>query len=203
VDSAARDELERVIAAHHAAGDFGAAATAAVKGYGPELLGYLFGATHREQDSAEIFSEFCEDLWRGIAGFRGESSFRTWSYRVAYHALARARRSGVRTRRRIVLIDVPELAAIADHVRTRTLPHLRTEIKNEVMRLREQLPEDDRALLILRIDRRLSWDEIAAIMEPEAPTAASVKRTSATLRKRFERVKARLRELAKDLVLPE
>jgi RNA polymerase sigma-70 factor (ECF subfamily) len=203
VDSAAREELERVIAAYHAAGDYGAAATAAVKGYGPELLGYLFGATHREQDSAEIFSEFCEDMWRGIAGFRGESSFRTWSYRVAYRALARSRRTGIRARKRVVLIDAPELAAIADHVRTRTLPHLRTEIKNEVMRLREQLPEDDRALLILRIDRRLSWDEIAAIMEPEAPTAASVKRASATLRKRFERVKARLRELAKDLVLPE
>jgi hypothetical protein len=88
-------------------------------------------------------------------------------------------------------------------VRTRTLPHLRTEIKDEVMRLREQLEQDDRTLLILRIDRRLGWDDIAAIVEPDAPTPERIKQLSATLRKRFERVKARLRELAKDLVVDE
>ncbi len=202
MDASERAELEAVIAAHCAASEYGAAATAAIKGYGPEILGYLLAATHREQETAEIFSEFCENLWRGLPGFRGEASFRTWSYRLAYHALARAARDGIRKRRRTVaMAEVPEVEAIIDHVRTRTLPHMRTEIKAEVMRLREQLPEDDRTLLILRVDRRLEWDEIASIVEPELPDAADVRRLSATLRKRFERVKLKLRELAKDVPL--
>lgn len=202
MDASERAELEAVIAGHCAASEYGAAATAAIKGYGPEILGYLLAATHREQETAEIFSEFCENLWRGLPGFRGDASFRTWSYRLAYHALARTAREGIRKRRRqVAMAEVPEVEAIIDHVRTRTLPHLRTEIKAEVMRLREQLPEDDRTLLILRVDRRLEWDEIATIVEPELPDAAALRRLSATLRKRFERVKLKLRDLAKDMPL--
>lgn len=197
---AEREELERVIAARHADGDFGAAATAAIKGYGPEILGFLFVATGRRQDSADIFSDYCEDLWRGLPGFRGESTFRTWSYRLAYNALARARRDATRKKNRaIALSEVPEVAAVVDRVRTRTLPHLRTEVKAAVAQLREQLAEDDRTLLVLRVDRRLSWSDIARIVDPESPTDASAKRLTAALRKRFERIKARLHELAKEL----
>jgi RNA polymerase sigma-70 factor (ECF subfamily) len=195
-----REELELLIAARHAEGDFTAAAVAAIKGYGPEILGFLFVATGQQQDSTDIFSDYCEDLWRGLPAFRGESTFRTWSYRLAYHALARARRQSAKKRRRMVaLSDVPEVAALVDRVRTRTRPHLRTEVKAAVARLRERLEEDDRTLLVLRVDRRLAWDEIARIIDPDAPSEASTKRLSASLRKRFERVKARLRELAKEL----
>ena len=199
-----RTELEGTIAMHRAAGDLQAAATVAIKGYGPEILGYLFAATQREQESAEVFSDFCEDLWRGLPGFRGESTFRTWAYRLAYHALARSARDGARRRQRVVdLAELPEIEALVVQVRTRTLPHLRTEVKDRVRQLREQLGEDERTLLVLRIDRRLGWDEIARIMEPDAPTQERVKRLSGTLRKRFERIKARLRELSKELAVGE
>ncbi len=203
MDVQERAELERVIAAHCSAREFEAAATAAIKGYGPEILGYLAAATRREHEAAEVFSDFCEDLWRGLATFRGDASFRTWAYRIAYHALARAGRTGAKRRERTVaLADVPEIDALVDHVRTRTLPHLRTDIKKEVLELRAQLDEDERTLLILRIDRRLEWDEIARIVDPDIDSPDAVKRASATLRKRFERIKLRLRELSKDL-LPE
>ena len=43
------------------------------------LLGFLFVATGQQQDSTDIFSDYCEDLWRGLPAFRGESTFRTWS----------------------------------------------------------------------------------------------------------------------------
>jgi RNA polymerase sigma-70 factor (ECF subfamily) len=203
VDAEARAELERVIATHCAAREHEAAATAAIKGYGPEILGYLSAATRREHETAEIFSDFCEDLWRGLPAFRGDASFRTWAYRIAYHALARAGRTGAKRRERTVALgEVPEIEALVEHVRTRTLPHLRTDIKQEVLKLREQLDEDERTLLILRIDRRLEWEDIARIVQPEVESPTEVKRTSATLRKRFERIKERLRALSKDL-LPE
>ncbi len=196
-----REQLEREIAACCAVSEYATATTIAIKGYGPEILGYLMAATRREQDAAEIFSDYCENLWRGLPGFRGESSFRTWSYRVAYHALARAARTGARRNRRVVaMAELPEVEALIDHVRTQTLPHLRTEVKQEVLRLRDQLEEEDRTLLILRVDRRLAWDEIANIIDPELPTPESAKRLSAALRKRFERLKIRLRELSKGLI---
>jgi RNA polymerase sigma-70 factor, ECF subfamily len=198
-----RAALEGVIAAHCADQAWTEAATAAIRGYGPEILGYLFAATRRDQDTAEVFSDVCEDLWRGLPGFRGESSFRTWLYRLAFHAQARAGRTGARRRKRVVAYaEVPEVEELVEHVRTRTLPHLRTDMKTEIMRLRQQLDDDEQTMLILRIDRRLEWEEIARIIDTEASSPADIKRLSATLRKRFERTKARLRELSKGL-LPE
>ena len=46
---------------------------------------------------------------------------------------------------------------------------------------------------MLRIDRELEWEEIAAVL-----AADGVEVNAATLRKRFERLKERLREQAEE-----
>jgi hypothetical protein len=52
--------------------------------------------------------------------------------------------------------------------------------------------------LILRVDRRLAWRDIAKIMAEGSEDAGDVAKLTARLRKRFERIKERLRdELAK------
>ncbi|HWB76507.1 MAG TPA: sigma-70 family RNA polymerase sigma factor [Nannocystaceae bacterium] len=198
-----RVALDESIAEHCRREQWAAAATAAVKGYGPDILGYLFALTRHEQDTADVFSDFCADLWRGLPGYRGEAQLRTWLYRLAYHAHARAARKAIRDKDRVrPFAEIPELEDLVDHVRTRTLPHLRTEVKAEVMRLRAQLDDEEQTLLILRVDRRLEWDEIARIVA-EPSSTAEAKRSAATLRKRFERLKAKLRELSAGLSLDE
>ncbi len=193
-----RAALEAQIRGHCDAERWGAAATAAVKGYGPEVLGYLSAMSRSETDAAEVFSIFCEDLWKGLPNFRWESSFRTWAYTLARHALYRLSRDPHRRRERnMALSQSPEVFQIVQQVRTTTMIHLRTETKNKFTALRDQLEPDDRTLLILRVDRKLSWNEISRIMaEEEEPTADQIKRGAATLRKRFERAKERLRKLA-------
>lgn len=177
---------------------WGPAATVALRGYGPEVLGYLSAMCRTETDAAEVFSSFCEDLWKGLPRFRWQSSFRTWAYTLARHALYRMARDPRRRRERNVdLAESPEVLELAEQVRTTTMIHLRTETKNKFAALREQLEPDDRTLLILRVDRKLAWNEIAVIMADEAePDAAAIKRGAAALRKRFERAKERLRKLA-------
>ncbi len=177
---------------------WGSAATAALKGYGPEVLGYLSAMSRTETDAAEVFSIFCEDMWKGLPGFRWQSSFRTWAYTLARHALYRLSRDPHRKRERnMALSQSPEVFQLALQVRSTTMIHLRTEVKNKFTALRDKLEPDDRTLLILRVDRKLAWNEIARIMgdEPE-PTTADLRRIAATLRKRFERAKERLRKLA-------
>jgi RNA polymerase sigma-70 factor, ECF subfamily len=153
-----------------------------------------------EIDAAEVFSSFCEDMWKGLPRFRWQSSFRTWAYTLARHALYRLGRDPQRRRERnMALPDSPEVLELAEQVRTTTMIHLRTETKNKFTALREQLEPDDRTLLILRVDRKLAWNEIAAIMADEdEPTPEDLRRGAATLRKRFERAKERLRKLAAD-----
>jgi len=195
-----RAALEAEIQGHCEAERWGPAATVALEGYGPEVLGYLSAMSRSETDAAEVFSIFCEDLWKGLPAFRWQSSFRTWAYTLARHALYRLSRDPHRRRERnLALSQSPEVFEKVQQVRTTTMIHLRTETKNRFTALRDELEPDDRTLLILRVDRQLSWNEIARIMaEEDDPSSDAIKRGAATLRKRFERAKERLRKLAAD-----
>ena len=89
MDGKDRSEMEQRIGDALAARALETAATLAMRGYGPEICGYLRAVVRDEEAAAEVFSQFAEDLWRGIAGFRGDCSFRTWAYKLAWHAAAR------------------------------------------------------------------------------------------------------------------
>ncbi len=92
-------------------------------------------------------------------------------------------------------------------MRTQTKAFLRTENKTRLQELRDSLPEEDRMLLVLRVDRGLAWNDLARILsegDDGAETAGlpglsdpSIAREAARLRKRFQLVKDRLREMAK------
>ena len=174
------------------------AATEAVSAYGGELLGFLAAVLRDETAAGDVFSQLCEDLWRGLPGFGWRSSFRTWAYTLARNAAMRYRRAPERWRQQ----QVPsyELGQVAHQVRTETVQYLRSEVKDQVRRLRDSLDPDDQALLILRVDRGLPWDEVAEVMADEgAPqTSAEKSRRAAALRKRFERVKEQLKQLARE-----
>lgn len=202
-DDSRHAELEATVLRLCDAGQWQAAVTEVIRGHGPEILGYLCALTRRDHEASELFSDFCEDLWRGLAGFRREARLRTWLYRLAFHCHARAARSAIRRGQRFIGLDDAHVVEDAiEKMRTATLPHLRTDVKAEVMRIREQLDPEDQSLLILRVDRGLTWDEIAEIVDDEG-SQESIKRSAATLRKRFERVKNRLRTLAAHLAEEE
>ncbi len=202
VDAADRAELERLIRERFDAGDFAAAATAAIRGYGPELFGFLIGLAGDEQIASDAFAAFCADLWRDLPRFRWESTFRTWAYMIARHQLYRASRERGRRRREVTPSESPEVAALAVQIRTATLEHLRTETKDAFAELRARLDPDDQMLLVLRVDKDLEWRDVARILNGDKAPAA-LDRDAAALRKRFERVKGRLRDLAREAGLME
>jgi RNA polymerase sigma-70 factor (ECF subfamily) len=181
------------------AGDLQGAATLAIEGYGPEVLGFLVTLLRDEGDASEAFSQACEDLWKGLARFEGRSSFRTWFYTLARHAAARLRRSPQQAqRRRVPLSEISEVAA---GVRSRTLPFLRNEVKDRFEEIRAALDESDRALLVLRVDRNMDWREIARVFSAGVDSEEELARVSARLRKRFQLVKEEIRRRAQELGL--
>jgi RNA polymerase sigma-70 factor (ECF subfamily) len=58
----------------------------ALQGHGDEIGGFLAARLLDADRSAEAFALFAEDLWRGLPGFRGEASLRTWLYVLARRA---------------------------------------------------------------------------------------------------------------------
>ena len=178
--------MEAQIAERRGVDDLAGAATVGIRTYGPEILGYLTAVLKNDADAADAFSAFCEDVWRGLAAFRGEASFKTWAYKLAWHAALRILRDPYKRRGRA--LATREAEALAAEVRDATAPYMKTDAKDGLADIRATLDPEEQTLLVLRVDRGLSWSEITIVLEGEP--------TEAALRKRFERLKEKVRREA-------
>lgn len=183
------------------AGRHDEAVTRLLRAYGAELYGFLL-AMHRGDVGAagDVFSAVGERLWRGLPGFHWRSTARGWAYVVARNASLDHLRGEARRRHEPLTSSVASELAAAARTATRTMD--RTDARDAVAHLRDQLAPDDRALLVLRLDRGLAWDELARVfLAVDAPADAAVKREAARLRKRYQLVKQRLARAARELGL--
>jgi len=178
-----------------AGGDRRAAATLALREYGPKILGYLQVVLRDETDAADAFSVFAENLWRGLETWRGEASLRTWAYKLAWNAALNLRDEAWRRHGR--RFKPSEASAIADEIRTKTVVKVERQ-RAHLAELRAELSDEEQTLLVLRIDQGLAWEEIAEVL-----ATAEARPDTAMLRKRFERLKERLAKLARSRGLVE
>lgn len=177
---------------------------ALVAGYGDELVGFMAVLLGDVHEAREVFGDVSETLLRNIERFEGRSSFRTWSYAIARNAALNARR-GQRPQR----LRTTEAIGLSVPERTATRPYQQTENKLLLARLRRELSWDEQTLLTLRLDRGMSWRAIAVVLGEGdgvgGVASGNFARTSvdpanvdarevARLRKRFERLKERLKD---------
>jgi RNA polymerase sigma-70 factor (ECF subfamily) len=190
------DDAESAIRDAHARGDHEAAVNAGLAIYQDEVFSFLCSRLGSEADANDVFSQTTEDLWRGIATFGWRCTFRTWLYTLARHAAVRFERTPAHQRgRRQPISQVSDPAAVE---RSRTRPYLRTDIKDRFAALRSELTPDEQSLLVLRIDRGLSWEEITRIMhDVDDDDDPGLRRLTANLRQRFRQLKDRLRARAR------
>ncbi len=181
---------EQRIRALLAAGDGRAAAAEAMRAFGPKILGYLRSILRDEADAGDAFSVWAEHLWRGIGSFRGESSFRTWAFKIAYNAALNVRNEAWRRLGRP--FEAGEASRLADEIRTKTAVREERQ-RTRLEEIRTQLTPEEQTLLTLRIDQQLAWEEIAQVFSANGEAV-----DPAALRKRFQRLKDRLAELLRD-----
>ncbi len=175
--------------------DFRLAATLVLEGYGPEILGYLRACSSPSLVD-DSYAEFATDLWSGLPKFRWRSTMRVWAYVLARHAALRLSRAQRRRVQRELGAAEPEwLIETAARTRTPTPDHLKSEVKRRVRALRQHLSEEERSLLVLRVDKGLSWSELAHVLENDE-AGDDLGRVAARLRKRFQAAKTKLRKLA-------
>jgi len=184
MDGALRSAVEATVRSHLERREHEAAITTGLRAYGPELLGYVARIVHDDALAEEIVAEASEKMWRSIGAFRAESSFRVWAYRVAWNAAIDHLRT--RARRREGPLCSQQIAELVEDIRGTTRPLGRSSVRDRLQALRRELSPDEQSLLTLRLDRRMSWREIAEIVGD----------AEAALRKRYERVKKRLRRMA-------
>src|SRR5512138_1645158 len=165
-------------------GDGRDAAAEAMRVYGPKILGYLRSMLRDEADAGDAFSVWAEHLWRGIGSFRGDSSFRTWAFKIAYNAALNVRNEAWRRLGRP--FEPGEASRLAEEIRTKTAVREERQ-RSKLDEIREKLTPEEQTLLTLRIDQQLSWDDIGAVVSANGAPV-----DPAALRKRFQRLKDRL-----------
>lgn len=172
------------------AGDQRGAASAVIEALGPAILRYLRSMLREEDDAADAFSQWAENVWQGLPGFRFGASLKTWGYRLAWNAAQNLRNEA--WRRHGQRLATGQASRLAESLRTRSVVVVERQ-RQALDALRAALDEEERCLLVLRLDQELSWDEVAAVLADAGTPAAP-----AALMKRFERIKTKLGKLARD-----
>jgi RNA polymerase sigma-70 factor (ECF subfamily) len=192
-----REKLEQDIHELCKRGDLAGAVERALEGYGQEIMRLMASVLHDYERSRDAFSLFSENLLRGLSGFRWESSFRTWAYRLARNACYQVMHAPAGREQPVTRSQIPEEVI---RQRSETRPWQRTSVKERFRALRESLEPQERMLLLLRVDQRLSWEEVARVMADGdgTPTDAELKRKAAALRQQFQRIKTHLRSMAEE-----
>jgi RNA polymerase sigma-70 factor (ECF subfamily) len=189
------EATEEAIRGAHRRGDLDEAAREALERYRGELYSFLCARLGSEADAHEVFAQVTEDLWRGIASFRWECSCRTWLYTLARHAAVRFERSPANQAAR--WRSLSHVADLEVRERSRTRPYLRTDAKDRLAALRSTLTADEQSLLVLRVDRGLSWADVARVLEDGDADEATLQKQAVNLRQRFRQLKRRLQAQAR------
>jgi RNA polymerase sigma-70 factor (ECF subfamily) len=156
-------------------------------------------------DAADTTQEVFLKVFRGMKHFHGESSLKTWIYRIALHEAANRRRWWFRHKAKETSVEPADSdsAGLCDELADAGESPFDSVAHQEVRaRVEEELshvPEPFRTTLILRDLQEMSYDEIAEIMQTSLGTVKSrLTRGRNALRKRLA---AYVREVGPELGL--
>ena len=158
--------------------------------YEHKVLGLMGRILFDQEEVQDVSQEVFVRALRALPGFRGESNFYTWLYRIALnvaknHTIAKNRRPPFRD---IDATDAEELES-GDSLRDQADPEslmTRDELFAVIARATRALPDELRHALILRELDRLSYEQIATIMQcPVGTVRSRVYRAREALHKRI------------------
>lgn len=151
--------------------------------YEKKVYTLCFRMCGNAEDAEEAAQDAFLALWRGIERFRQESALSTWLYRLASNACIDLLR---RRKRQAAGPSLDDEESFIDAVDPAPLPQQELEQHERQRALREglaALPEDYRAILLLREIEGLSYAEISDAMTLELGTVKSrISRARALLR---------------------
>ena len=136
-------------------------------------------------DAADITQEVFLKVFRSIRGFHGESSLRTWLYRIAVHEASNQRRWWTRHKKQELTIDSPmepadsgdegiSLAStLADRGDSPFDYAAQAELRQQVEGALRQVPEVFRTVVVLREIEGFSYEEISEILNVNIGTVKS------------------------------
>jgi RNA polymerase sigma-70 factor, ECF subfamily len=134
-------------------------------------------------EAADITQDVFIKIYRGIGSFHGESSLRTWIYRIALHEASNQRRWWCRHKRKEVTIE-QELAlqdgepfqlkdTLVDRQESPFDLAAHAELREQVEAAVREVPEPFQTVVVLRDIEGFGYEEIAEILSINLGTVKS------------------------------
>jgi len=164
-----------------------------VERYQGRVYAIVFGMVRNREDARDIVQESFVKAYRNIRTYRMEASFHTWLYRIAVNMtidhLRKHTRHPMNEYNDQVEQEEPDGEYQTDHLQRHPGRDLeRQRLYKKIMNAMQQLPPDQRQVVLLREIEGLSYKEIADTMEiPEG-----------TVMSRLFYARKKLQELLKD-----
>ena len=140
------------------------------------------------EDAQDCLQEAMLHVYRAIGGFKGQSSFSTWVYRITMNTcLDELRRK--KNRQNTSLDNLLDMGwSPADESNAPEKQAMRSELRRNLNRAIQELPEEMRSAVVLRDIQGFSYDEIARMLEINV----------GTIKSRISRGREKLREKLKE-----
>ena len=140
--------------------------------YSRPIHALIYKVTQNAEDAEELAQDAFLKAYTSLTSFKGESSFSSWLYRIAYNTAISATR---KTRHEFLAIEETLLNNVSEEEVSEMLG--RTGRSEQLQRLDDALaalPADERALILLFYMQEKTVDEVAAI-SGLTPTNVKVK----------------------------
>ncbi|MFK8041278.1 RNA polymerase sigma factor RpoE [Congregibacter brevis] len=145
--------------------------------YQQKIMSLISRYVHDADEVQDVAQEAFIKAYRALPGFRGDSAFYTWLYRIAIntaknHLVSRSRRPPGSD----VDVDDAQYLEAGDALRDKESPEnalFGEELRAKVHGALDALPDDLRTAVTLREFDGLSYEEIAEVMECPVGTVRS------------------------------
>jgi RNA polymerase sigma-70 factor (ECF subfamily) len=175
--SAPVDASDETLATRAASGDE-AAFEALVRRYQQRVFGLARRLTS-ETDAPDVVQETFLQVYRNLRGFRGDSRFSTWLYRIATNASLMHRRARARRPAESLEAYLPQFDVRGKHLTTPDALRVASRVDEMLDRKAlaekahaaiDRLPDLYREAFVLRDLEELSTAEVAQVLELEPAT---------------------------------
>jgi RNA polymerase sigma-70 factor (ECF subfamily) len=145
--------------------------------YESKVMNLALRFTRNQEDAEEVMQDVFTTVYRKIDGFRGQSAFSSWLYRVTMNSSFMKIRA--RNRRRAVYLEEIEPSTTQNWVGNRTemfdidFMSSRHELREAIEVAIKELPEDYRAIFILRDIDGLSNEAVGKVLHLSVPAVKS------------------------------
>lgn len=161
--------------------------------YESKVMNLALRFTRNQEDAEEVLQDVFTTVYRKIDGFRGQSAFSSWLYRIVVNAAFMK----LRKRKQTQTVSIEDLApavkqyCIERDVATSHHSHnvaVNRELQEVLQRAIDRLPDQYRAVFVLRDVDGLSNQETGEILNLSIPAVKSrLHRSRIMLRKKLQR----------------